>query len=66
MNKAIEFLYEYKVTGKEMERLDDDVRAALAITSFAVTEINTLMKCYIFSTHGRIDDELIDLSLIHI
>lgn len=58
--KAIEYLTEYKLSLADLEDLHEDLSAALAVTCYAVSEINTLMRLYIFSSHQVIDNEVID------
>ena len=50
---AIEYLNEFKLTKKDLSILDDEVVAAIAVLCFAVTEINSLMRLYIFSASER-------------
>lgn len=58
--KAIEYLVEYTISKKEFDELDPDLAAASAIVSYAYSEINTLMRLYLFSCHDLIDDDVID------
>lgn len=58
--KAIEYLVEYSISKKEFDDLDPDLAAASAIVCYAYSEINTLRRLYLFSTHDLIDNDVID------
>lgn len=57
---AIEFLWEYSVTKEEFDTLEPDLAAALSIICYAYSEINALMRLYLFSTHDHVGSDAID------
>lgn len=59
-NRAIEFLGEYRLSKKEYDHLHPDLQAGLVITAYAITEINTLMRLYLNTTHSTTNDQFID------
>lgn len=58
--KAIEHISEYKISKGDLALLDEDAAAAVAVTCFAATEINALMRLYLVSTHDFIENDVID------
>lgn len=58
--KAIEFLYEYAITKKEFETLEPDLAAAVSVACYAYSEVNALMRLYLFSVHDHADNDVID------
>lgn len=61
-NKALIKLIEYRFTKDEFDELHEDIRAGLAITCYAASEVNSLMKLYIFANHKFINDGIVDLA----
>ncbi len=59
-NKAIEYLTEFRLSWKDLSILPDDQKASLAIFSFAVSEVNALMKMFLLSNHSSIGEPAID------
>jgi len=59
-NKAIEFLMEYSVTKQEFDALGRDLAAALSIVSYACSEVNVLMRLYLFSIHDPTGKDVVD------
>ena len=58
--KAIEYLTEYRLTWDEFVSIPEDQRAALSVSSFAVSEINALARLYILSWHNAEDNDVVD------
>lgn len=62
-NKKIEFLSKFKLTADEFKSLDKETRAVVALSCFAVTELNIFSKIYIFGA-PEIDDQT-DIDIIN-
>jgi hypothetical protein len=59
-NKAIEFLTEFHISPRDLDLLSVDRKATLSILSFAVSEVNVLMKTFLLSSHSSIGTAAID------
>lgn len=57
---AIEFLWEYSVTKEEFDTLEPDLAAALSIVCYAYSEVNALMRLYLFSIHNHVGSDVVD------
>ena len=65
-NKAIETIHKFPMRMKDLEGLEPDIQAALAISSMAVTECNVLMRLYLDACHTPTGDDEVDMiALIH-
>jgi hypothetical protein len=62
--KALEKITVFPLRWSDLEALTEQQKAALAIVSFAVTEINCLMRLYLFSTHDLTGDDIVDYSIL--
>ncbi len=58
--KALEHFWEYPISWKRVQLLPEDHQAAVAVLSFAVSEVNALSRLYIFNTHEMLGEEAID------
>ena len=56
-------LHSYTLTSDEFSSIPEDQRAALGLVSFAMSEINTLAKAYLFFQHKMTGDEIIDVAI---
>jgi hypothetical protein len=59
-NKALEKIAVFPLRWSDLAYLSDHQKAALSIVSFAVTEINCLMRLYLFSRHDLTGDDIVD------
>ncbi|MEX0276038.1 MAG: hypothetical protein AB3N19_00840 [Ruegeria sp.] len=58
--KAIEYVAEYRLTWSEFNSIPEDQRAALSVTAYAVSEINTVARLYMLSWHETENNEVVD------
>ncbi|MDA7964342.1 hypothetical protein [Ruegeria sp.] len=58
--KAIEHITEYRLSREEFNQIPEDQRAALCVTSYAISEINTLARLYMLSWHDLEDNDVVD------
>ena len=59
-NLAIEHFWEITVTPEELKKLPEDQQAIIAILCFAVSEVNSLARLYIFNSHDLVGEDAID------
>ncbi|MFW8633575.1 hypothetical protein [Cribrihabitans pelagius] len=59
-DKALEHFWEYPISWRLMQTLPEDQQAAIAVLSFAVSEVNALSRLYIFNAHKLIGEAAID------
>lgn len=60
MGTPIEHIYEYRLSFDQFQALSKLEQAALAISSFAATEANTLMRLYVCAALPMIGDSAVD------
>ena len=60
-NKKIEFLYEYVVPFEDFKKLDENSQSLIAISCYAVTEINVFAKLYIFGALELLGDDPLEV-----
>ncbi|WP_217371973.1 hypothetical protein [Ruegeria arenilitoris] len=58
--KAIEHITEYRLTWDEFTSIPEDQRAAVAVASYAVSEINALSRLYLFAVQEMTGNPVID------
>jgi hypothetical protein len=58
--KALEKIAVFPLRWSDLAYLSDHQKAAFSIVSFAVTEINCLMRLYLFSRHDLTGDDIVD------
>jgi hypothetical protein len=58
--RAIEYLYEYPLYRKDLEKVQPEHAAALAVVSYAVNEVNILQKLYLSARHPFCGDDAMD------
>ncbi|WP_172294001.1 hypothetical protein [Pseudoruegeria sp. HB172150] len=56
----IEFLYEYRISKSQFDQLKDHEKVLVAMSCFAITEINVFSRVYIFASPPEIGAEVID------
>lgn len=61
--KAIEHFAKYPLKWSELEPLTEDQKAFISLVSLAITEINNLMKLYIYSNHLPTDEDAINIAI---
>lgn len=61
---AIESYLEINLKWKHLDALSVDQKAALAIVCFAVTEVNSLSRLYLFSQHPHAGEDAIDFAIM--
>jgi len=62
--KAVQSLYKLPLSWMEVQKLPQDQQAALAITNFAASEVNTLQRLFVFSAHRVTDDNDINAAIM--